>query len=395
MVRSNLAVVVLIGGAADESHGAVFEIGLEYLGRIRGVVAPVGAHDAVYLVDIEDAVAVAFRPFEYLLHALLVFAVETGAGYQAGHVQGIDLLAVQPGGTFVRLFNHARQTIDEGRLAHTWFADEDHVVLVPAAEHADGALQFRGASDERVLFAVGFVDVGQEPLPRLLRGRREVVIIHLRQVVAYQYLVFYAVIFGRYAALLIGGQQAAPPADQRTDQVEGIVYLDFLAVHPCLGNDFLAVFLPVFLLMVEFDVRGIAIVELRKPLLGVFAEMLAQQVSAVRIVERADGFHDVGRGDGVESLHHLHHPGEVGRGLVDKVLLVGKTVHRFYILLQVGSQPLHVQLLLFAKGLELRLLGDVEQQKLGGDKFKPVLQRAEQGFRHGLLHLGRTHGRNQ
>ena len=44
----------------------------------------------------------------------------------------------------------ARQALGDGRLADAGIADEQRIVLLPAAQHLDGALDLRPAPDQRI-----------------------------------------------------------------------------------------------------------------------------------------------------------------------------------------------------------------------------------------------------
>ena len=67
------------------------------------------------------------------------------------------------------LFDHARQTPDEGRLTHARLAYVEGIVLVATTEHLDGALQFLLATYQRVVVLVEVVHAGDESSPGGLR----------------------------------------------------------------------------------------------------------------------------------------------------------------------------------------------------------------------------------
>ena len=56
--------------------------------------------------------------------------------------------------------SRVREAFGHRRLADAGVADEHRIVLAPAAQHLDGALQFVGAADQRV----------EQPLPRACRS---------------------------------------------------------------------------------------------------------------------------------------------------------------------------------------------------------------------------------
>ena len=120
----------------------------------------------MYLVDVEDSVALGSQTLHHHLHALLEVASELCASHHRRHVHHIDTRTLQ---TFWHLaaLNHRRQSVDESRLAHARFADVQRIVLVLAAEHANGALQLVLSSDERIVRSVRVVEAGHEAAPLL------------------------------------------------------------------------------------------------------------------------------------------------------------------------------------------------------------------------------------
>ena len=120
----------------------------------------------MYLVDVEDGVALGCQTLHHHLHALLEVASELCASHHRGHVHHIDTRTLQ---TFWHLaaLNHRRQSVDESRLAHARFADVQRIVLVLATEHANGALQLVLSSDERIVRSVRVVEAGHEAAPLL------------------------------------------------------------------------------------------------------------------------------------------------------------------------------------------------------------------------------------
>ena len=120
----------------------------------------------MYLVDIEDGIALGCQSLHHHLHALLEVATKLCASHHRGHVHHIDMRPLQTFGHLATL-NHRRQSVDESRLAHARFADVQRIVLVLAAEHANGALQLVLSSDERIVRSVRVVEAGHEAAPLL------------------------------------------------------------------------------------------------------------------------------------------------------------------------------------------------------------------------------------
>ena len=105
------------------------------------------------LVDEHDGVRVRLDLLDHLLQALLEIAAVAGAGEQRAHVERED------GGVLEHLRHLARddlagQAFGDGGLADAGIADEQRVVLLPAAEDLDRALDLGLAADQRVDLAV-------------------------------------------------------------------------------------------------------------------------------------------------------------------------------------------------------------------------------------------------
>src|SRR5437764_1164235 len=83
------------------------------------------------------------------LQTRLELAAGLRAREQGAHVERVDLDVAQRGRDAV--FLHAeRESLDDGRLPDARIADVDRVVLPPAAEDVDGALELARPSDQRV-----------------------------------------------------------------------------------------------------------------------------------------------------------------------------------------------------------------------------------------------------
>src|SRR4029079_3871405 len=83
------------------------------------------------------------------LEPLFKVAAIAGPGYERTHVQSIDNAAAQHFRDFI-LDDLARQAFGDGRLAHARIADEQRIVLLPAAQDLDGAIDFGQAADQRI-----------------------------------------------------------------------------------------------------------------------------------------------------------------------------------------------------------------------------------------------------
>ena len=134
-----VAVELLVGGAADEPDASVLEIAFEHVRGVHGALAGLsGAHQVVDFVDIGDGVGLGEQSVHHHLHAFLEVAPELRSGH-------------------------------EGCLSHARLTHMERVVLVFPAQHLYGALQLGLAPYERVSLVEMVVQTGHQALPlRLL-----------------------------------------------------------------------------------------------------------------------------------------------------------------------------------------------------------------------------------
>ena len=134
LVLFEILLILGQGGGTDSPQFATSKSGLQDIGCIHGPLATAGTHQRVYLVDEEDNLAVSLVDLaDNALQPLLELAFILGACNQRAHVQTVDGLALQVLG-HVAAHNAVRQALGYGRFTHTGLADEDGVVLGPAAE---------------------------------------------------------------------------------------------------------------------------------------------------------------------------------------------------------------------------------------------------------------------
>ena len=147
---------------------------LEQVGGIhRAAGGGAGADHGVDLVDEHDRAGIGLDLLDHLLEPLLEVAAIARAGEQRAHVERED------GGVLehVRHFavdDAARQTFGDRGLADAGIADEQRIVLLPAAQHLDGAADLGVAADQRIDLALArlLVEVdaiGVERVALLLR----------------------------------------------------------------------------------------------------------------------------------------------------------------------------------------------------------------------------------
>ena len=108
-----------------------------------------GADGRVNLVDEEDGLRPRAQRFDDGFEALFEIAAKPRAREQRARVEREDLGVLQRVLHVIGEQPH-RQPFGHRRLADAGVADEHGIVLAPPAEHFDGALQFVGATDERI-----------------------------------------------------------------------------------------------------------------------------------------------------------------------------------------------------------------------------------------------------
>src|SRR5690348_5575605 len=136
---------------------------LDQVGRVhRAARRRTGADDGVDFVDEQDRVRIFLQLGDHGLQALFEVAAVLGARDQRTEIQGPD------GGLFqhrghVAFDDAKRESLRQRSLAHAGFPDVQRVVLAPAAQHLDGALDLFFAADQRVDLALGrtLVEVGR------------------------------------------------------------------------------------------------------------------------------------------------------------------------------------------------------------------------------------------
>ena len=114
--------------------------------------APAPDH-GVQLVDEQHDVLGALDLVERALESLLELAAVLGAGDHGAEVEREHAPAAQQL-RHVGVDDLLREPVGDGRLAHAGLADQHRVVLGPAAEHLDDALDLLVAADDRVELAL-------------------------------------------------------------------------------------------------------------------------------------------------------------------------------------------------------------------------------------------------
>ena len=124
------------------------------LDDVRGIhraLGGSGADDRVELVDEEDHVLGAADFVHHRLDALLKLTAVFCARDHQGQVERDDFLVAQEFGDIAR-DDFLRQPFGDRGLADAGLANQHRIVLGAAAENLNDALDFVGASDDRIQF---------------------------------------------------------------------------------------------------------------------------------------------------------------------------------------------------------------------------------------------------
>ena len=148
------AAVFVVRRRADALQLAGRQRRLEQVRRVeRAARGGTRADQRVDLVDEQDRVAVLLELLEHGLEPLLEVAAVLGARQQRAHVERIHLGLLEDLG-HVLLRDAPRQALGDGGLADAGLADQQRVVLPPAAQHLDHALDLGFAADQRIDLAL-------------------------------------------------------------------------------------------------------------------------------------------------------------------------------------------------------------------------------------------------
>ena len=134
---------------ADALNLAAGEGGLQHVARVDRAFRAAGANQRVQLVDEQDDVLGAAHLVHHGLDPLLKLPAVLRAGDHHRQVEHDDPPVVEDFGNLVA-DDHLGQALDDGRLADAGLAEQDGVVLLPAAENLHDPLDLRGAADHRV-----------------------------------------------------------------------------------------------------------------------------------------------------------------------------------------------------------------------------------------------------
>ncbi len=103
----------------------------------------------MYFVYEQDRALGPLELVQYRFEALFEIAAIFGAGQERAHVQREDRAVGEDFGHLL-LDDQLRQPLGDGRLADAGLADEQRIVLAPAAQDLNGALDLRTAADQGI-----------------------------------------------------------------------------------------------------------------------------------------------------------------------------------------------------------------------------------------------------
>src|SRR5579883_486453 len=155
-------------GSADALQLATRQRRLQDVRGVHRAFGGAGAHQRVQLVDKQHAVARGANLLDDLLEALLELAAVLRSGDQRANVERQQALACQRLG-HVALHDLVGQALDDGGLANAGLADQGRIVLGPAAQDLDDALDLLLAADDRIQLVVA--GGGREVHAQLIDGR--------------------------------------------------------------------------------------------------------------------------------------------------------------------------------------------------------------------------------
>ena len=161
--------ILLIGRRSHAAQRTRSEGRLQQVRRIHGPArGRAGADHRVDLVDEEHGVVVAFQLLDHLLQPLLEVAAIASAGQQGAHVQRIDGGVLQDVG-HLAVDDLAGQAFGDGGLADAGVADQQRIVLGPAAQDLDRAFDLGLAADQGIDLALArlLIEVDAIGLQRL------------------------------------------------------------------------------------------------------------------------------------------------------------------------------------------------------------------------------------
>ena len=209
--------VFLVGRRADAAQNALRQRGLQ---KVRGVhrAARGGAraNHRMDLVDEENRVLVILDFLHDLLQALFEIAAIARAGEQRAHVEREHR---RPGENLRHLVRDdlAREAFGDRGLADAGIADEQGIILLPAAQNLNRAQHFRLAADQRVDAAVARLPVEIDAI-----GLERAFLLAALAVAALAAFAALAVVLDA-ARAPAGVRKARTLGDAMADEIDGVI----------------------------------------------------------------------------------------------------------------------------------------------------------------------------
>ncbi len=146
--------VLLVGGRSHAAQRSRRQRGLEQVRCIhRTARGGAGADHGMDLVDEHDRAGIGFELLDHLLEALLEVAAIAGAGQQRAHVEREHGRALEHVRNLA-VHDAPRQAFGDGGLADAGIADEQRIVLLPAAKDLDRSADLGITTDQRIDLAL-------------------------------------------------------------------------------------------------------------------------------------------------------------------------------------------------------------------------------------------------
>ena len=148
-VLLDILAVLLERGRADHLNVSAGKGRLENVCGIHRAFGIAGADNVVHLIDDKDDVADTLYFVDQALHAALKLAAELRARHESGQIEQMDLLVAHLERN-AALVDADCQTLGNGRLADTGFANQARVVLLAAVQNLNDAVGLAVAAHDVV-----------------------------------------------------------------------------------------------------------------------------------------------------------------------------------------------------------------------------------------------------
>ena len=145
--------VFVEGGCTNDLNLSAGKRWFEDVCRIHRAFRIAGAHQTVYLVNEQDGVAHLAHVVKQSLDAAFKLPAELGPRYQRGHIQQVQLLALQHSRN-ISLCQLLRNAFCNRSLADAGFTDQARVVFGSSIEDLDDSLDLFIPADDVVDLAV-------------------------------------------------------------------------------------------------------------------------------------------------------------------------------------------------------------------------------------------------